>query len=210
MELYLNELPLIKDVINMIKHFYYRLPTTKPLIYIPCKEDYYHKYPLMYMDWIDVLTKHNGYIFGGYVRNIIVPVMNGKNARGYKDIDVWFQNQHDADNFAKELDLEYNCFMNDMIISCDITYPFSRAQYFIDGVVMDIIVCDILPVNDLNVNQLVYNSNGFKAYGLNTEEQLIALIVNRRAKRLIGYRSDNSYTQQIRMGKLKYHGWIIR
>lgn len=210
MEVYLNELPLIKDVINMIKCIYYWLPPTKSLNYILCKEEYYNTYPLVYRDWIDILTKHNGYIFGGYLRNVIVPALNGKYVKGYKDIDVWFVRQKDADAFIKELDLVYNCFVNDIIMSCDVSYPFSRTQYFIDGVIIDIIVCDILPVNDLNVNQLTYNANGFKSYGLNTEEQLITFILNRRAKRLTGYRSDESYTQKIRMGKLIYHGWIIR
>ena len=50
---------------------------------------------------IDVASKYGGRVFGGYVRNYLVPVLYKQECPGFKDVDLWFEYQEHADSFIR-------------------------------------------------------------------------------------------------------------
>lgn len=163
---------------------------------------------------------YRGCVFGGYVRNVVVPRLKNKTSPGYKDVDFWFKSQTDADLFVKQMgDKLYKLKDTDVEFQMNV-YSFVRQQYMLkykegDGnIVIDVIVSPTLPVNDFDVNQLTYSPNGLKSYGNKPVDELIALIDSKTMTALQGFNGklmdSMKHTRQAnRLTKLSQTGWTI-
>jgi hypothetical protein len=156
-------------------------------------------------DTIKVASKNHGRVFGGFVRDVIVRIENEgyENIKDYKfkDIDLWFQTDVDAENFIIQMGDKFVYVENatvDLKSNIDTMnlYPFSRKQYHlvlynITIAWFDIIVNDTIPVDDFDINTLTYqiNNDKFKAcsYGSKSEEVLKNSIVEKKAEVLSSY-----------------------
>ena len=109
---------------------------------------------------LNVSGKHHGRVFGGFVRNVIVPRMKDPNCPvKFKDVDLWFRTRDAADAFVAEMGASFREATGFAIAPGNPIYKFSRKQYHLikDGICVawiDVIVSDTLPVNDFNVNEL--------------------------------------------------------
>lgn len=122
-----------------------------------------------------VAGNHNGRVFGGYVRDVIVPRLDSPTTKVYfNDVDIWFTNQKDADLFIDNvksglsfLDKRYVFVTSRPGSNCSIIkpgmmhYTFGRVQYqlykadkFISF--FDVVVSETIPVDDFDVNCLNY------------------------------------------------------
>ena len=101
---------------------------------------------------------YNGRVFGGYVRDVIVPrLTNPKCKVKFNDVDVWFTKQENADKFIKAMGKSFS----ECNAESPSTYRFVRKQYLYYRygtrvVFFDVIVSELLPVDDFDVNQLTY------------------------------------------------------
>jgi hypothetical protein len=165
----------------------------------------------------------NGYPFGGVVRDLLVPYYRFKQdlkSLDFKDIDLWFTNEKDAQNFIQLFsdslqgkkqhlipsDMETYHSTDKTKYSC---YPgFKRDLYLLKDHVslnnvlyIDIIISKTLPVNDMSVNLLtMVDKDDFQLgrdsddqYLRYTEEDVIDQIKNRSFELLTGYRSRLPY-----------------
>lgn len=115
---------------------------------------YYHTELL-----IKSAAQNNGVAFGGYVRDIVVPLkyLNKTLYRcDFKNLDLWFTSQDDVDKFVKECNLTVNIGFGDS------HYPIKKKSYFTEynngkGILVDIVVSDFYPVCDFSVNLLSYD-----------------------------------------------------
>jgi hypothetical protein len=110
-----------------------------------------------------VAGKCGGKVFGGYVRDVIVPLNNGNTPKNFKDVDIWFRSQGEADCFIDEMGSKITLGLNHYYQGNDNPYSFSRVQYnLIDSATnvilawIDVIVSEKFPVNDFDVNNLTY------------------------------------------------------
>jgi hypothetical protein len=189
------------------------------------------------MKAITIASKHNGRVFGGFVRNVLVPQMHNMSIPGYKDVDIWFQTQLDADQFVTDMGDKFikRAPLNKETEASNGLYPFGRIQYMLKGsflakgeenrflspktnldhgaMCFDVIVSPTLPVD---VNQLAYNSyEGFRSLNDKCDSKtLIGSIVNKKAVMLPGYtyksnKSDRDRIQKRRLGILINSGWTI-
>lgn len=104
---------------------------------------------------IDVAFKHKGQVFGGYVRDVIVPLKLDPNNRNlqFKDVDIWFKRIEDREDFV---DCLYVFLTPKKDYSSSI---FSREEYTLridDGsvVTFDLLVCSRNPVDDSDINKI--------------------------------------------------------
>lgn len=176
-------------------------------------------------------SKYGGKVFGGYVRDVIVPRLDDRNcAVEFKDVDVWFREQGGADSFVKAMG---KSFFLGRKTDCPLLYKFTRQQYMFfqyDTFVanFDIIVSNELPVDDFDVNRLTYHvgDNEFIPYsGSEAVEYIKRSIINKTATMLPEYKEKltrvrefplhlNPDTAQIHIDRLKNRylerGWTIR
>lgn len=147
--------------------------------------------------------KYNGKVFGGFVRDVVVPrLANSSCDVKFKDVDVWFSTQTDADNFVKEMGSSFVegpfAFNAVAPVTPGVNYPFTRKQYHLyqHGTCVgwiDVIVSSTIPVNDFNVNRLTYlyspgnNPPKAESFGDESSSTLIESIRNKRATMLPGY-----------------------
>lgn len=54
-------------------------------------------------DMLLVAGKYNGRVFGGYVRDVIVPLLHSTCPVTFKDVDIWFTAEEDAKLFVEEM-----------------------------------------------------------------------------------------------------------
>ena len=119
---------------------------------------------------IDIAYSHDGEIFGGYVRDVIVPRMKNPSCKVYfKDVDIWFTDKYQACLFVTEMNKKYDFRHHPLITINDEHYPFSRQQYHLydDGKCsawFDIIVSKEFPVDDFDVNFLSYHKGQIKSH----------------------------------------------
>src|SRR6187431_2333642 len=52
---------------------------------------------------INVASKYGGRVFGGYVRNVLIPHFYNQKSVGFKDVDLWFLKPSDALNFVLDM-----------------------------------------------------------------------------------------------------------
>lgn len=182
----------------------------------------------MINECLEEATKFEGEVFGGYVRDVIVPrLANPKCKVEFKDVDVWFRTQENADNFVKVMG---KSFVEATRVESPSMYKFIRQQYMFFRyntfiVCFDVIVSPILPVDDFNVNQLTYGYNGneFRAYALGDQsvDDLKRAIHTKIAKMLPGYKEKLTRpydgkldVAQIHINRLKTRylerGWTIQ
>lgn len=109
-----------------------------------------------------VAGKHWGDVFGGFVRDVIVPrLYNPIAAVKFKDVDIWFCSQEQADDFVKEMGSKLQIAPDYEIKSDNAIYKFARKQYHLYShgtcvAWIDVVVSKNLPVNDFDVNGLTY------------------------------------------------------
>lgn len=131
-------------------------------------------------------AKHNGKVFGGYVRDVIVPMKFHKCTTlgvDFNDLDFWFTKQEDADNFVKEMELLSSDDFNQT--GGTERYPFKvqHHKFNINNsyICVDVVVSDFYPVCDFSVNLLSWDgkdlnvNKGFDVLHLLTEGELITI-----------------------------------
>jgi hypothetical protein len=150
------------------------------------------------IDWILKFASHcNGKFFGGYVRDVIVPRMKDPKCNvSFKDVDIWFTNDKDADNFVvlmkDTFNLKHGCFPRE---NNSTEYKFKRTQYYVLNNIcnfnIDVVVSEYFPVDDFNVNLLTYyivdGAKKLKAMDCNTKDFLIECIHKKEAHILDSY-----------------------
>jgi hypothetical protein len=144
----------------------------------------------------DVLTvagKHNGRVFGGFVRDVIVPRLTNPECEvHFNDVDIWFTKQEEADAFIKDVNVFLESMENTKLYSSEhrvikpgtLHYTFGRTQYhlykgekFVSFI--DVVVSDVIPVDDFDVNCLTFHyTDGEKIPKSFSENSAIMLIFN--------------------------------
>jgi hypothetical protein len=126
---------------------------------------------------LTIANNYDGQVYGGFVRDVIVPIMNDSNCDlSFKDVDIWFQDAIAVPHFICELvkhfkiESEKDSQWNRELEYNDSNSKFSRRQYRIyskDEFLfhIDVIISDKLPVNDFYINTVTYRciENGFEA-----------------------------------------------
>jgi hypothetical protein len=171
---------------------------------------------------ISVASKYNGRVFGGYVRNVLVPRQFNIPCPGFKDLDLWFTTKEQADFFVREMGLLFRKIQHiGASPSHVVKYPFERDQYYLvkntnnleESVIVDVVVSKEIPVDDLNVNQLTFNTyEGFISFGNESTDALMTFIKNKEAVTLPGWMNkvkNDFIVQGKRYDKLKQTGWMI-
>ena len=117
------------------------------------------------LDVIKCATSVGGHVFGGYVRNVIVPRHHHPCCDvQWNDIDLWFRNDESANAFLVLIKNKMNMLLHVEHDHLDHhshrLYTFARTMYVLqDGhgqhiSYIDIIISDTYPVNDYDVNHL--------------------------------------------------------
>jgi hypothetical protein len=116
-------------------------------------------------DILPLMSKHNGKVFGGFVRDVLVPhFMLGKELKdceNFRDVDIWFSTLEDLKEFLAESKLDDPGVDSLGRVFDDSLYPFNVIHGIISngdiGVSFaDYIVSPTFPVNDFNVNSLTF------------------------------------------------------
>jgi hypothetical protein len=176
---------------------------------------------------LKVASKHDGRVFGGFVRGVIVPRMFDSKARiHYKDVDLWFQTKEKATAFIQAMgaDLIPAHVGSGTLNVTEQIYKFGREQYHLikDGVMMawiDVVISATIPVNDFNVNTLTarYTNSGaqiFESFGTDGIDTLIDAIHDKKAVMLPDYKLLFSggygliHSDRIKRNYLD-HKWIV-
>jgi hypothetical protein len=122
---------------------------------------------------LPVASKHNGQVFGGFVRDILIPYhhLNKKleECENFKDLDLWFKTVEDAKNFVEEAGSYLPCKIDFDLSKQGIgqcrnvgLYDFNMFHtVLVNGFetpisFVDIVVSDKFPVNDFDVNMMSY------------------------------------------------------
>jgi len=112
---------------------------------------------------IKTASNYDGKVFGGYIRDVVVPKMQDPLCKcQFKDVDIWFKTDIDADMFVNDIKDIYNFQIvpSFTLENTTLHYAFGRTQYRlrIDNIVIsfDIVVSECFPVDDFNVNFLSY------------------------------------------------------
>jgi len=116
---------------------------------------------------LPLANKHNGKVFGGFVRDILIPLNSGtplKECGNFKDVDLWFTTLEDAQAFANEkavgLVKPHMIGSNRYSVSDCSIYEFNVNHELISKggepiAFTDIIIAPDLPVNDFDINRIV-------------------------------------------------------
>lgn len=133
------------------------------------KKYYYWKYLMMlnkYViidDCIKIASNYDGKVFGGYVRDVVVPkILDPRRKCEFKDVDIWFKTDIDSVLFINDMKDIYNFQIVPKLSIGDDNphYEFNRTQYhlFVKDIVIwfDIVISEYFPVDDFDVNFLSY------------------------------------------------------
>lgn len=145
----------------------------------------------LYIDIIERASKCNGKVYGGFVRDYLVPFLNNRRTFKPKDIDMWFDCETNIDTFIKDLRNVYNVFN---------IFKFGPGQYGINinrtilsvesngkSVDIDLVYSLELPVNDFNVNKLCYTCEKGVFIPYNYDQEIVNNILQKEAYMLPGY-----------------------
>jgi len=161
-----------------------------------------------------LLKKNGGFIFGGAVRDTLV------NFEPFNDIDIWFKDIVNRDNFINDLSndpnldslLEDEFSLGKYLASKPRTFEARFKENHYNPVKIDIFVSDELPVDDSYINQLIYDGSIQHISGNpNILDGIIFMIKNKFFIRL----PNKKYNTQIvtyneeRQNKFKLSGWTI-
>lgn len=175
---------------------------------------------------IEVASHSKGKVFGGYVRDVLVPREN--KYRGhvtFKDVDLWFTDRKSADTFITSMGHILTIIPESVVISAP-QYPFPRTQYNLvihntKIAVIDVIISKDIPVDDFNVNKLAYfYDNGVLqslSYGPEHVQVLKGDIISKQLTVLESYQKK-IHTSPVhirdyflkRMYKYQTNGWTIK
>lgn len=117
---------------------------------------------------VQIAAEYNGVVFGGYVRDIIIPLKKlNRNLEqlDFKDLDFWFQSKSNAERFIAVSGLtpgQHETFDNPSG-----HYPVCRNQhlYHYKGkpfVIVDVMITDFYPVCDFSVNLVSWDGYHLK------------------------------------------------
>jgi len=178
-------------------------------------------------DCLKIAGKHKGRVFGGYVRNVIVPRLQDPKCQIiFKDVDIWFQTQDAADSFIKEMGLSLVESIPAFSVE-GVQYNFTRKQYYLYQygtciAWIDVIVSERIPVNDFNVNKLTYiyapspSNPSAKSFGDESVTTLIEAIHKKHATMLPEYinlllnNTPMANKRLERINRIFFHkGWTI-
>lgn len=151
---------------------------------------------------IEWASLFNGKVFGGYVRDVIVPRLVSPTANvTFRDIDFWFRTKESVDDFIKAL--RDNHDIKEVPTTNIVPYTNERKLYHlfrINGeiVQIDIVISEIFPVDDFNVNCLIYDydNNGpqLSSYSSKySKDELINNINKKEMTILEGYQDKLMY-----------------
>lgn len=118
---------------------------------------------------LDIAYKHNGKLFGGYLRDVIIPRMKDPSCKVlFKDVDIWFTDEYKACDFIEAISKKYD-FKHYPRITIGDDYPFTRQQYHLykDGKCLawfDVVISKEFPVDDFDVNFLSYYNSSFTSH----------------------------------------------
>ena len=113
-------------------------------------------------------SEHNGCVFGGYVRDVVLPIYLNKSNVGvkiqdckFKDVDLWFKNDEDASAFITAMGPMLRSNPKHDIKESSAEYPFVRKQFYVvvDETVLfwiDVVISEKLPVNDFEINKVCF------------------------------------------------------
>lgn len=127
---------------------------------------------------IRLASKHGGSVFGGFVRDVIVPLSIGHDSvrneseleaypeiakLSFKDVDLWFKSRSGMNSFIAEMAgrLAPSTSNWNSIYPCDLTrMKYSIRPNLPKTVQVDLICSEKCPVNDFDVNCLAYGIVG--------------------------------------------------
>ncbi len=162
--------PLLKPTVNRHWSFERRDKTFKKHLLNIGFEAFYD---LNYLyNFLYHVSKYNGYVYGGLVRDFIVPIfVYGTNSDNldFKDIDIWFSNQSDSDDFIESLNKGIAHLSAQEMDTYDVLEGYGAGQKFtrrkfhysfnnLPLFMVDIMVSEQLPVNDFSVNLLLFRA----------------------------------------------------
>jgi len=168
---------------------------------------------------LTLANEFDGKVFGGFVRDVIVPKLNDPNCIvSFKDVDIWFQDKGRSGIFINFL-VENFTTERVSFTDRDLEYPnakFCRRQYRIyenDKFLfhIDVITSDKLPVNDFDVNLFTYKhtEKGFESCD-NSKLQLKLNIINKIATMLDNYNPEG-YKHYERINRIFFEkGWTVK
>jgi hypothetical protein len=143
---------------------------------------------------IKLASKNSGKVFGGFVRDVIVPRIFDEECKvSFNDVDIWFKTDSDAINFINS--------MGNKIVrieAADIMYnggypnegnEFSRRKFKLIKwdtclTCIDVVTSKLLPVNDFDVNEVTYSYNSSGNLVTLSPNRLIRQIIHKRATML--------------------------
>lgn len=112
---------------------------------------------------IKIASNYDGKVFGGYLRDVVIPKMQDHQCKcQFKDVDIWFNTNIDADMFVNDIKdiYDFQIVPAFTIKNTTVHYAFGRTQYrlIIDKIVIsfDIVVSECIPVDDFDINFLSY------------------------------------------------------
>lgn len=124
-------------------------------------------------------SRLGGKIFGGYVRNIIIPMKYNINYGRTYDIDIWFKNENMCERF---LELYKNFLLCVKKCEKNKKWVYYHKKY---KIIIDIYISKNMPSVDFNINRLTYtiNNKGLykpKSYSCESTEQLIKCTIEKK------------------------------
>ena len=175
---------------------------------------------------IKIASTFYGKVFGGYVRDVVVPKLQNPTKKCvFKDVDIWFLDEDCANEFIKEIKKRYDFrLIPGFTLKDNIHYTFDRIQYHLyddEKIVswLDIIISDVFPVDDFNVNQLIYYyKDGVEVIdSMSTDytvDEVVKSINARTIEVLPSYivKLTNTTTAPVHVGRLneRFTKWDIR
>jgi hypothetical protein len=141
-----------------------------------------------------IVTKHNGKIFGGFIRDIIIPYTQFCQEltplNNFKDVDFWFPSQEDLFNFLKEAPIKSNNF--DWMLNpsnSNSLYEFATFNGLLKKESLplsfvDLVVSPEFPVNDFDINAVAFDMEDgrIRLEPMSTIDTLEKLVENVRNK----------------------------
>jgi hypothetical protein len=177
---------------------------------------------------IKIASNYDGKVFGGYIRDVIVPKIQDPQCKcQFKDVDIWFKTNIDADMFVNDIKEIYDFQIVPKLSIGDDNphYEFNRTQYhlFVKNIVIwfDIVITECFLVDDFDVNLLTYcykdnkeliecQSKCFdKDQLINSINKKKMIILHDYMERLMSKFSSDVHISRINKRFLS-RGWIIK
>jgi hypothetical protein len=176
---------------------------------------------------IKIISSFEGKVFGEYVREVIVPRMKNPDCDvTFNSIDVWFQNQTNADNFIKLMNIRKIFYKGEIspLKNIDLITFHEPRQYFLrenSYVKFNIIFHPSFPLDNFDVNYLAYfylNDKQIIETGFpeDKKEQIIEAIYKKEAtmtkyyfSNMINHRLTYSERSKMINELFENRGWII-